>query len=155
MKDPKPLLLLELVPAPNWGWNLRSELTRTEWDAVRQTIYSRAGNRCEICGGKGKKWPVECHEQWDYDDEAGVQRLVGLEALCPPCHEVRHMGRAVSVGNGERAARHMEKVNGWTPEQVQAHVDEAFDVWHARSRRAWQLDVSWLAGFLHQAEANP
>lgn len=148
MSENTPRLLLELVPATNWGWNLRSELKKSEWDRVRGVVYERAGHVCEVCGGKGRKWPVECHERWHYDDEAGVQTLVGLEALCPPCHEVRHMGRAISVGNGERASKHLGKVNGWNPEQVAVHVNQAFAVWHERSRRSWSLDLSWLDGFL-------
>lgn len=152
MSENPPRLLLELVPAPNWGWNLRSELKKSEWDEVRRVVYERAGHVCEVCGGKGRKWPVECHERWTYDDESGVQKLVGLEALCPPCHEVRHMGRAISVGNGDRASKHLGKVNGWTPEKVEAHVSAAFDLWHRRSQRSWSLDLSWLDGFL--AEAN-
>ena len=148
MSENPPRLLLELVPAPNWGWNLRSELKKSEWDRVRGVVYERAGHVCEVCGGKGRKWPVECHERWHYDDEAGVETLVGLEALCPPCHEVRHMGRAISVGNGERASKHLGKVNGWNPEQVAVHVNQAFAVWHERSRRSWSLDLSWLDGFL-------
>lgn len=148
MSENPPRLLLELVPATNWGWNLRSELKKSEWDRVRGVVYERAGHVCEVCGGKGRKWPVECHERWSYDDKSGVQKLVGLEALCPPCHEVRHMGRAISVGNGDRASKHLGKVNGWSAEQVSEHIDKAFAVWHRRSQHSWALDLSWLDGFL-------
>ena len=137
-------LLVELVPLSTWGWNLRSELTRAEWDRLRKATYERAENRCEVCGGRGRKHPVECHERWEYDDTNRVQKLVGLEALCPYCHEVRHIGRAISVGNGDRAMIHLDRVNGWPPEQTAEHVAQAFATWRERSKHAWTLDLSWL-----------
>ncbi|EOX3825075.1 hypothetical protein ACPGAX_001328 [Enterobacter quasiroggenkampii] len=39
---------------------------------------------------------------------------------------------------------HLALVNGWSRQGAFDYVDEAFDVWWARSRRAWQLDISWL-----------
>jgi hypothetical protein len=137
-------LMVELVPRSTWGWNLRSELTRTQWDRLRKATYARAGNRCEVCGGKGRKHPVECHERWEYDDVNHVQKLVGLEALCPYCHEVRHIGRAMNEGNGERAMIHLDRVNNWSSEQTTKHVAEAMQVWHERSKHEWTLDLSWL-----------
>lgn len=140
----QPRLRLELVPAPNWEWNLRSILPRKGWDEIRKAVYERAGHACEVCGGKGRKWAVEAHEKWAYDDEARVQKLTGVTALCPPCHEVMHMGRALAIGRGEQAAKHLAKINGWDEAQTTAHVEEAFRVWNERSRVAWALDVSWL-----------
>lgn len=39
---------------------------------------------------------------------------------------------------------HLALVNGWSLQGAFDYVDEAFDVWRARSRHAWQLDISWL-----------
>lgn len=137
-------LLVELVPRTTWGWNLRSELTRTEWDRIRKAVYERAGHLCEVCGGRGKKHPVEAHERWEYDDRTRVQKLVGLEALCPPCHEVRHLGRAISTGRGKLAFEHLSRMNGWTSDETRLHVEEAFLRWRERSTHDWTLDVTWL-----------
>ena len=82
-------LTVELVPRSLWGINLRSELPKSKWDKLRKATYKKANFVCEICGGVGRKWPVECHEIWHYDDENKVQRLDGLIALCPPCHQVK------------------------------------------------------------------
>lgn len=139
-----PRLVAELVPSSTWGWNLRSELTGKGWDAIRKATYDLAKNVCEVCGGVGSKHPVECHERWLYDDRKKVQRLIGLEALCPSCHEVRHIGRAMTVGRGGDAFIHMARINGWTLEEVKAHVDAAMKVWQNRSRFPWNLDLSWL-----------
>lgn len=141
---PKGKLLVELVPSSTWGINLRSEITTTQWDRLRKSVYIRAEYSCEICGGKGRKHPVECHEQWMYNDKNHVQTLIGVTALCPPCHEVKHIGRAITIGNGDRAFRHLCKVNGWTLAQAVAHVAAAMVVWGKRSLHQWTLDLSWL-----------
>jgi hypothetical protein len=71
-----PKLTVELVPETSWYSNLRSELTEEQWDTVRRRCYVAADYRCEVCGGRGPKWPVECHEVWSYDDLEHVQTLV-------------------------------------------------------------------------------
>jgi hypothetical protein len=39
---------------------------------------------------------LECHEEWDYDDETHVQKLTGLIALCGRCHRVKHLRNAAT-----------------------------------------------------------
>ena len=74
-------LTVELVPRGQWGANLRSELPKKDWDRLRREQYKKAGYVCEICGGKGSRHPVECHEIWHYDEDTNTQRLDGLIAL--------------------------------------------------------------------------
>ena len=138
-------LTLDLVPSSTWYDNLRSRIKPAEWDRLRKATYAAAGHKCEVCGGKGHKWPVECHEIWDYDEVTRVQRLAGLVALCPSCHEVKHFGLAVHMGNEARARRHLGKVNGWTPAQVEAHLQSAFHTWRERSKKnGWRFDITWI-----------
>ena len=140
----KPRLTIELVPQSCWFSNVRSEVSREEWDRLRKMTGGNAGNRCEVCGGRGPKWPVECHEIWDYDDDHHVQTLIGLTALCPACHEVKHIGLANIRGRGQFAARHLAKVNGWTSQEAERYIAEQFAVWEQRSRFQWALDLKWL-----------
>ncbi|NBO56191.1 MAG: HNH endonuclease, partial [Actinobacteria bacterium] len=133
---------IELVPKTAWGDNLRSRFKASEWDALRHASYARAGHKCEICGGVGKKHPVECHEIWTYDDATHVQTLHGLISLCPNCHEVKHFGRARVTGNEARAFAHLVKVNDWTDRQARDHINEAFSTWQRRSQHPWTLDIS-------------
>ena len=142
MNDAK--LTIELVPKGQWGTNLRSELPKNRWDQLRRTTYSNSGHTCEICGGRGKKWPVECHERWKYDEINKNQILIGLISLCPPCHEVKHMGRANAMGRGDEAKSHLMKVNGWTESEADAYIENAFKTWLRRSSENWSLDISWL-----------
>jgi hypothetical protein len=143
----KVLLVPELVPESSWCNNLRSELERGAWDVLRKEVYRLANYRCEICGGRGEKWPVECHEVWEFDEGKGVQRLVRLEGICPACHEVKHIGLAEVRGRYEAAMGHLCKVNGCGRAEGERIVEKAFDDWGRRSEMEWKLDLSFLAEF--------
>ena len=102
-----PRLQVELVPSTCWFSNVRDHVSKTDWDTLRKATYQKAGHVCEICGGRGPKWPVECHEIWHYDDESLTQTLKGLIALCPSCHETKHIGLAGLRGRVEIAKVHL------------------------------------------------
>ena len=140
----KTKLTIELVPSTTWGINLRSLLSKSEWDQIRKSVYEKAQNTCEICGGVGPKWPVECHEIWDYEERSKTQILRGFIALCPNCHQVKHMGRAMSIGKGKQATKHLARVNGWSVQDAQYYIEAMFEVWHRRSQENWTLDITWL-----------
>ena len=141
---PKTKLTIELVPRGQWGSNLRSELPRSQWDKLRKATYKAAGHRCEICGGKGPKWPVECHERWFYDEDTKTQKLEGLIALCPDCHLCKHFGFAQVQGKQERAFRHLMKINEWSESDAEYYLEAVFETWARRSNETWTLDISWL-----------
>lgn len=139
-------LTVELVPRTCWFSNVRDHVDTATWDRLRKQTYAKAGNRCEVCGGRGPKWPVECHEIWQYDDARQVQTLTGLVALCPACHEVKHIGLAQINGRYEQAQGHLAHVNGWSPDDVSAYLEGVWELWYRRSRHEWTLDLSWLEG---------
>jgi hypothetical protein len=145
----KPKLLVELVPTTCHYSNVRSTLTTQQWDKIRQLSYAAAGNVCEICGDTGKnqgyRHNVECHEIWEYDDENHIQKLAGLISLCPVCHQVKHIGRAIAMGKEQDCFKQMAKVNKWTPEQIQEHIVESFKLHKTRSKQKWGLDLSLLS----------
>lgn len=144
----QPKLTIELVPSTCWFSNVRSELPQKEWGRLRKESYAKAKYRCEICGGSGTeqgyKHPVECHEIWHYDDENKIQTLGGLIALCPKCHQVKHIGRTTIIGRQAEAFAHMEKVNGWDHKDVVDYVAEAFIIHNWRSQFEWKLNVGVL-----------
>lgn len=141
---------------------MRSEVTPAEWEVCKRFVKDRSGNRCEICGGKGRKWPVECHEIWGYeeacerpnctacwfDGKRNVQRLIGLIALCPMCHAVKHIGRTQAVGALEGAVRHIMRVNQWSYPDAEAYLEAVFEQWARRSEQLWELDISYLTEVL-------
>lgn len=179
----EPRLTIELVPQTAWYTNVRSNVTPADWELCKRFVRDRSNDRCEVCGSRGKRWPVECHEVWSYDIdivhrpplvaryvEAGdglptaetpvghpvrVQRLTGLIALCPSCHEVKHIGRAEAMGNLERALKHLATVNGWTYSLARQYAIGAFREYRERSRYQWALDISYLSEVLDPEEATP
>jgi hypothetical protein len=143
----KELLTIELIPKTSWYRNVRSNVSTAVWEKLKRATFSRAGYVCEVCGGRGKKWPVECHEVFVYDDEQHVQYLSRLIALCPACHEVKHIGLAGVRGHQARAVAHLAKVNGWSVSDAELYVEGCFELWHRRSCRQWKLDLSYLEQF--------
>jgi hypothetical protein len=137
-------LSIELVPSTAWWSNVRSNVSRADWEKCKRFVRARSGDRCEVCGGRGRRWPVECHEIWHYDDENEIQTLVGLIALCPSCHEVKHIGRAMAMGNLERAIDHLCRVNGWQPEHAGTYIEVQLEIHALRSTHQWKLDISFL-----------
>lgn len=135
-------LTIELVPETSWFSNLRSLLSPEDWDKIRKHCYKKADYKCEICGGIGPKHPVECHETWEYIGE--TQKLIGLIALCPSCHEVKHIGLAGLNGRHDEAVKHFCKVNNCSKVEAEKCISEAFELWQKRSQQDWTLDVRLL-----------
>lgn len=145
-----PRLTVELVPRTCWYTNVRSHVSATEWNKCKGFVRRRSGDLCEICGRRGARWPVECHETWSYDVEGDelVQRLTGLIALCPSCHEVKHLGRAEAIGRLRPALAHLANVNGWSIEDATSYAEAVFEQWAQRSSYQWRLDISYLVEVL-------
>ena len=137
-------LTLNLVPSSCWGSNLRSELPKSEWERLRRRTYKEHDYTCQICGGVGRNHPVECHEQWEYDEETKTQILKSLLSLCPSCHEVKHFGFATTRGRQNEALAHYQRVNNVGRNDAISEVQQEFRVWEERSSKNWKLDVSLL-----------
>lgn len=136
-------LTIELIPESTWFNNVRSAVSEAKWDELKRLTFKKAGYRCEICGGQGSRWPVECHEIWGFTPDFR-QELRGLIALCPDCHEVKHFGFAASQGREEKALTHLMRVNQINREEAAAYVTQVFLLWEARSQYKWTVDLSWL-----------
>ncbi|MBA3766359.1 MAG: HNH endonuclease [Acidobacteria bacterium] len=143
----KELLTIELVPKSSWYRNVRSNVSAAQWERLKRLTSSRAHNVCEICGGRGEKWAVECHEVFAYDDEQHIQKLMRLVALCPACHEVKHIGLAGVRGNRRRALAHLAKVNHWSMDDANHYIEACFELWSRRCCHQWKLDLSYLEQF--------
>ena len=137
-------LQIELVPNGCWYTNVRSNVTKKQWDIIRKDAYRKAGYHCEICGGVGARHPVECHEVWSYDIPTTIQKLEKLEALCPLCHEVKHFGFASERGFRKRALTRFAKINGICLEEAEEIIHAVFQQWEERSLLNWTLDITLL-----------
>lgn len=118
----KLILTPNFIPPESHGKNLRTMLPQDDWDLLRTDCYQRADYKCQICSGKGKKHPVEAHEEWEFNLEKRTQRLVHLLALCPNCHLVKHIGRAEKIGKFDKAFKHFKKVNKLKEGEAQALI---------------------------------
>lgn len=141
-------LTIELVPATAWWSNVRSNVTRAEWEKCKRYARSKTpGGRCIVCGGVGSRYPSEAHEIWHYDDVRQIQTLVDIVPLCPLCHQVKHLGRTRENATPRQWARvinHLQRVNDWPDWKVEKAVVLAFEIWRMRSQVEWTLDVSFL-----------
>lgn len=117
-------LKIELIPQQCWGKNCRTLLSTKDWDILRKHIYLKNNYKCQICGDVGKRHPVECHEVWKY--KKGRQKLIALEALCPMCHQAKHIGRAIQSENFKRVFKHFKKVNKITTAKAEVKIKKAF-----------------------------
>lgn len=144
---PVPKLTIELVPKTSWYSNVRSNVPTEYWDRIRKQVYLLANYVCEVCGGVGRRHPVECHEAWYYDDENHIQKLVRMVALCPDCHMVKHIGRASATGFFHTAVHHLSKVNGWDTDTSMRYCGHQMDKWKQRSRFEWKLDIDALVNY--------
>jgi hypothetical protein len=148
------LLFVDLVPRSAWFSNLRSEITKGEWEQVKQVTFKVANHVCEICAGRGPKHPVECHERWHYDEQTRTQTLLRTIALCPDCHEATHYGLAGIKGRASEAKQHLMWVNRWEEAVATEHIRKANTDWKRRSEIKWVLDARWLLGFVSVSAAT-
>lgn len=136
-------LFVDLVPRSCWFTNVRYCVSLEDWERLRHTIYYRVGHVCEACG-KFNKGNLEAHERWSYDNDAKVQKLERLVALCKECHTATHMGLAKVRGLEAGATAHLKLVTGMDDAQVQRHIQDAYDLWRLRSQVEWHLDLGVL-----------
>ncbi len=141
----------DLIPMSSWGSSLANLLTKASWDSVRLPVLRTAG-ACQVCTEATA--PLECHEIWSYalppedavPGTVGVQRLLGLAALCEDCHAMFHMGRARVIGTFTFVKQRLMRVNEWSQAEFMAYEIEQEELAAKRSAVSWALDVSRLAG---------
>lgn len=143
----KPGLFVDLIPTTCWFTNVRSCVSPRDWDRIRRMVTRRAGQTCEACGATEdraeQRW-LEAHERWAYDAKRNIQSLRRLVCLCTDCHRTTHYGLAEVHGTAEQARAHLMAVTGMDLPRATSHVAVAFDIWRARSRRTWILDLAIL-----------
>lgn len=157
-KSDKPKLEIELIPSTCHYSNVRTALKTKVWDKIRFIIYENAEHKCQICSQtgleQGYKHRVECHEIWEYDDERKIQKLIGLIALCPTCHQAKHIGRSFAIGRKDIVINKLMDINNWSEEKTLEIISEAFEINKERSKHNWKLDISLLKMPPHNLEIN-
>jgi len=153
MKDFK--LKMELVPSSSWYSNVRSNVSKYNWDIIRYKVYEEYDHKCGICGYKppvGVKGTIHCHEIWKYqanDNIKGVQTLKGFIALCWLCHGIKHIGHTQIIAregklNLDDYKKHFLKVNKCSMEDYDSHYKESMFDYTEKSAIEWDLNIDLL-----------
>ena len=145
-------LKIELVPETAWWSNVRSNVSRAEWELCKRYAKAKTNAVCIICGdsglNQGWRYAVEAHEIWDYDDDDQVQTLVDIDPLCPRCHQCKHLGRSRStmdLREWTQLIEHFQKVNDYTDWDTERAIVLAFKQHHDRGTMPWTLEVGFLS----------
>lgn len=142
-------LNFELVPDGCWYSNLRSLLSKNQWDFLKKDARARANGKCMICGKKTTL--LEAHERWSYDIESATQKLENIIAVCNDCHSVIHIGRTQLLGNEQRAEKHFMEVNNCSYVEYRKALGEANDLHRKRNLVSeWKLDLTYLKRFINK-----
>jgi hypothetical protein len=148
MSEKKIKLKIELIPKTCHFKNARLKLKPYQWDYIRKYCYHKANYKCEICGltgtEQGFKNNLDCHEIWGFNKKTLTQKLIGLIALCPLCHQTKHFKKASMMGRQHIIFKHLEKINNWNHKQVVQHLAEEYLKCEERSKHYWKLDFSIL-----------
>ncbi len=136
-------LEIQLIPDGCWKYNLRTILSKAQWDFLKADAKNRAGGKCMICGAKTTR--LEAHEKWSYDEQNGIQKLEDIVAVCKDCHSVIHINRTWVKGDIERAENHYMKVNDCSYAEYRKALGNANET-HKRLNQVseWKLDISYL-----------
>lgn len=146
-------LILDFFPEGSIYPVVKRILPDEVWDFHRKESYRNADYRCEICGGKGDKWPVEAHERWELTASLSLLTLRGLMSLCPGCHIVKHYPKVYRPGKTEddiyaEVLTQIAKVNNWPPSKVHTYIEEVKNKWDEWNKRDWIIDLLWLDDIL-------
>ena len=140
-------LNFEFVPDGCWYSNLRSLLSKHDWDLLKADAKSRANGKCMICGAKTNR--LDAHERWSYDKKKCVQKLEDIVAVCKDCHSVIHINHTYLKGDGERAENHFIKVNECSYAEFRRAMGEANELHKQLNEVAeWVLDLTYLRRYV-------
>ncbi len=137
------VLEIEFFLSPLWGMGPRPVMGQENWDIVRKQAYRDSGYACGICITSGE---LEAHEVWEYDDINHIQKLVGIIALCPLCHMVKHFGLSeIRAEKGEldlqKVTQHFLRVNRCSATRMFWHVWTVRETFFRRSKfKDWTVD---------------
>lgn len=135
-------LKIELIPSNNWGINLRRYYSNSEWNKIRKEELEKSNYSCSICGNNTRK--LNCHEEWEFDDEKWIQKFASLKIVCDLCHHCNHPGRLGQIDyTGEitkKVIEHFLSINNCSYEEYVEHKKEAWKLFRLRSKKRYSVD---------------
>ena len=154
------------VPAPLWGVNLRSALSKTQWRKLREGVIAERGLHCQTCGQRqSEPRDLAAHEEWAYDTttKAAVAKLTGINLSCWLCHAVEHFGATTNLAAAgdigrfavEDAIAHFCALNGVGRAEFEAHHKAAFAEWSQRNELEWSVDWGSFTAAVEARNSTP
>lgn len=142
-------LYIDMIPKTSYFKNVRNLFNDTDWNLIRHHIYERSSHRCECCGVKRFKY-LDAHERWIYDYETKTQKLIRIIALCRLCHQATHYGHSKKTKDIYKINEHLKKVKKINNEELDKHIQEAYNIWKDRNKIQWTIDTSIItnSGFI-------
>jgi hypothetical protein len=139
-------LLIEPIPAPLFGRNLRTKLGATRWSKLRMKLIENKGSQCISCQKVFEnKANLHADEQWHYDISTSPA-LATLETVvlrCKLCHDTKHLMRS-SVNApkiAEDLLNHFGRVNGIGRRAAQMYRESVAKQWRTMSLMKWEVDL--------------
>jgi hypothetical protein len=76
--------------------------------------------RVDLVGSHGR-WKRPC--RWKVDESTHTITLEGLLALCPNCHQAKHLVQNKLIAGGEaQVLTHLQRINNWSQVETDAYV---------------------------------
>lgn len=142
-------LAIDAVPEIAWGKSAARTLPRKRWNTIRESVFKKAQNQCQVCSDSEG---LHCDEIWEL--RGTMYTLIGFCALCRSCHNAKHYGRAQRVGTDREAREHLGQVNGWTDQQVRQHISERLEAFRRVNEVARSVDISYASAFALKGQTN-
>jgi hypothetical protein len=146
------LKTFDLLPQSTHYSNVRSNVTRSQWDKIRKEVYAESDHKCKWCRdtgfNQGRKHAVEAHELFHFDESTQTQTLTEIVALCPRCHSTQHIGLANIRGTIEDVFKHFMKVTRKTSVEAILILDKTTERFKVLNQiKEWKLDLTYLKKF--------
>lgn len=79
--------------------------------ALSNNVEFMCAHRCDISGGVGVEWPVECHEVWRFHNGSATLQLMGFAAVHPEVHVAKHLERQQDDKRRQQAIWMLQSMN--------------------------------------------
>ena len=147
-------ILTEEMMKPKYAQykTVREKVGKKLWDKTREELLKQNSNTCQICSYHTQN-PSELHvhEEWMYDEENYVLKLVGVRLICEKCHSCKHIANSVlrteniaTVNINEIRDMHMMRVNRCSQDLLIAYRNKKASERYKKCPENWNLYLNML-----------
>lgn len=108
------ILHFDSKPSFAHGKTIREAVSPSLWKKIRIEVLKKENYTCSICGyhteDKTLTRFLNAHEEWEYDEENLILKLIDIKIHCKRCHDSQH-SRRIPSSQRETLFEHMAAVN--------------------------------------------